>query len=114
MLVEVAAYAINRGELALIERRPDGWAPGQDVAGVVAVAAADGTGPARRARLEGFFIYRTGEETFGHDLAALAELVADGRLEPQIGSVRDWAGTSASLTALRGREVTGKLVLTRG
>jgi NADPH:quinone reductase-like Zn-dependent oxidoreductase len=279
VLVDVAAYGINRGELALIERRADGWAPGQDVAGVVVSAAADGTGPAvgtrvvgladwggwservavpahrvaalpgsvsfataaalpvagltalralrtggsllgkrvlitgasggvgtfavqlallagalvtahvsgpsrvpavrslgvrevltqiggdigpfdlvldgvggpvltasvRRlapggvataygvasgqrsdiafydfaagapgARLEGFFVYRTGEETFGHDLGALAELVADGRLKPQISTARDWAGTPAAIMALRGREVMGKLVLTRG
>jgi NADPH:quinone reductase len=277
VLVDVAAFAVNRGELALIERRAEGWAPGQDVAGIVAAAAADGTGPpagtrvvgladwggwseraavpahriaalpsavsfaaaaalpvagltalralrtggsllgkrvlvtgasggvgtfavqlaltagalvtahvsgpsrvplaralgagsvltqidaeagpfdlvldgvggqvltaavrrlapggvvtaygvasgqrsdiafydfaagAPGARLEGFFVYRTGEETFGDDLAALAQLVADGRLEPQIGTPRDWASTPAAVTALRDRKITGKVVLT--
>jgi NADPH:quinone reductase len=277
VLVEVAAYAINRGELSLIQQRPDGWTPGQDVAGTVAAAAADGTGPqagsrvvgiadwggwservpvpshriavlpdavtfasaaalpvagltalralrtggallgrrvlvtgasggvgtfavqlaraagalvtahvsgpgradavallgarevlteigpdagpfdlvvdgvggqvltaavrrlapgglataygmasgersdiafhdfavgAPGARLEGFFVYRTGEQTFGEDLALLAALVADGRLEPQVGTVRDWAQTAAAVTALRDRSATGKLVLT--
>src|SRR5712692_7731887 len=53
VLVEVAAYGINRGELSLIERRPDGWTPGQDVAGVVAAAAADGTGPQAGTRVVG-------------------------------------------------------------
>ncbi len=44
-LVEVAAAAINRGELRLLAARPRGWRPGQDVAGVVVRAAADGSGP---------------------------------------------------------------------
>src|SRR5438132_11293254 len=42
--VEVRAMAINRGELRLIAGRPDGWRPGQDIAGVVVQAAADGSG----------------------------------------------------------------------
>jgi NADPH2:quinone reductase len=278
VVVEVAAYAINRGELALLAQRPDGWRPGQDVAGVVRAAAADGSGPpvgsrvvgladgggwservavpshrvavlpdavsfaqaaalpvagltALRAlrtggpllggrvlvtgasggvgsfavqlarvagalvtahvsgpsraepvralgaaavvtaigrdsgpfdlvvdgvggsvltealrrlapggsltaygvasgqrsdiafydfaaaapggRLQGFFLYRSGEQTFGEDLAALAELVADGRLSPQLGVVRDWSETVAAVAALRARQVTGKVVLTR-
>ena len=35
VVVEVRAYAINHDEVNLIARRPDGWRPGQDVAGVV-------------------------------------------------------------------------------
>ena len=278
VLVEVAAYGINRGELSLIGQRTDGWAPGQDVAGVVAVAAADGSGPAagtrvvgmadgggwservpvpshrvaalpdgvsfgqaaalpvagltalrtlrtggpllgRRVlitgasggvgsfvvqlartagalvtaqvsgparaeavsglgaaevitdigpacgpfdlviegvggevlaaavrrlatggqvtaygvasgqrsdiafydfasgapggRLEGFFIYQSGEQTFGQDLALLAGLVADGSLRPQTGEPADWAKTAEAVDALRERRAAGKLVLTR-
>jgi NADPH:quinone reductase len=278
-VIEVAAYAINRGELALLSRRADGWTPGQDLAGVVVAAAADGTGPsagtrvvgladwggwservavpthriaplpetvtfpraaalpvagltalrtlrtggallgrrvlvtgasggvgsfavqlARAAgaivtahvsgpsrveqaralgadavitqigedsgpfhlvvdgvggsvlvdaihrlapgglataygvasgersqiaffdfnnaqpggRLEGFRVYLTGEETFGGDLATLAGMVADGRLDPQLGVVRDWSETVEALDALRSRQSTGKVVLTRG
>ncbi len=276
LVVEVAAYSINRGELSLIESRPDGWPPGQDVAGVVAATAADGTGPAvgtrvvgladqggwservaipshraaalpdsvafaeaaalpvagltalrglrtggsllcrrvlitgasggvgtfavqlartagamvtaqvsgqarvapvsalgasevitdigadvgpfhlvldgvggqilaaavRRlatggvataygvasgqrsdiafydfaegapgARVEGFFVYRTGEETFGEDLAGLALLVAEGKLIPQIGGPRGWGATPEVVLAMRRHEVTGKAVL---
>ncbi|KIZ15382.1 hypothetical protein [Streptomyces natalensis] len=40
------AYAVNHDELNLIARRPDGWRPGQDVAGLVVQTAADGSGPA--------------------------------------------------------------------
>ena len=277
-VIEVAAYAINRGELALLSRRPEGWTPGQDLSGVVAAAAADGTGPvagtrvagladqggwservavpthriaplpetvsfaqaaslpvagltalralrtggallgrrvlitgasggvgsfavqlARAAgatvtahvsgpsrveparalgadeviteigadsgpfdfaldgvggpvlvdalhrlgpgglltvygqasyqrseigfvdfsqaapggRLEGFFLYRTGEETFWQDLGALLGLIASGRLSPQLGVVRDWSETAAAVEALRSRQATGKVILTR-
>jgi len=44
-LLEVRAFGVNRGELRLIDSRPDGWRPGQDIAGVIARAAADGSGP---------------------------------------------------------------------
>jgi NADPH:quinone reductase len=53
VVVAVRAYAINRGELTLLERRPDGWRPGQDVAGELAdgtrvVALAEGGGWSER------------------------------------------------------------------
>ncbi len=44
-IVEVRAMSINRGELRLLAMRPEGWRPGQDIAGVVSHAAADGSGP---------------------------------------------------------------------
>ena len=43
-IVEVYAFSLNRGELSLLANRPEGWRPGQDVAGVI-VKAADGSGP---------------------------------------------------------------------
>jgi NADPH:quinone reductase-like Zn-dependent oxidoreductase len=53
VLVDVRAYAVNRGEINLLQQRADGWQPGQDVAGVVVRAAADGSGPAERTRVVG-------------------------------------------------------------
>jgi NADPH:quinone reductase len=44
-LVEVHAFSLNRGELRLMQIRPVGWRPGQDISGVVLQAAADGSGP---------------------------------------------------------------------
>jgi len=44
-LIRVAAVSVNRGELDLLAHRPAGWRPGQDVAGVIERAAADGSGP---------------------------------------------------------------------
>ena len=46
-VVEVHAFSLNRGELALLAFRPEGWRPGQDIAGVVVQPAADGSGPAK-------------------------------------------------------------------
>jgi NADPH2:quinone reductase len=50
-LVAVEAYSINRGETFLLERPRDGWRPGQDVAGRVERAAADGSGAPIGARV---------------------------------------------------------------
>jgi NADPH:quinone reductase len=69
-------------------------------------------GPPALGRLVGFFIYATGEETFGADLATLAGLVADGRLRVDRPDTRDWDETREALEDLRQRRVTGKVVLT--
>lgn len=53
LVLQVEAYAVNRGELFLLGQRPDGWQPGQDVAGTVMAAAADGSGPPEGARVVG-------------------------------------------------------------
>ena len=50
-LVAVKAFSLNRGELHAIERNGVGWIPGQDIAGVVLQAAADGSGPPAGSRV---------------------------------------------------------------
>jgi NADPH:quinone reductase-like Zn-dependent oxidoreductase len=50
-VVAVHAFSLNRGELRLFQVRPEGWRPGQDIAGVVLRAAADGSGPAAGTRI---------------------------------------------------------------
>ena len=50
-IVEVHAFSLNRGELALLAGRPQGWRPGQDVAGVIVQPAADGSGPDQGTRV---------------------------------------------------------------
>lgn len=50
-LVAVRAFSVNRGELALLAARTEDWRPGQDIAGVVTEAAADGSGPAPGTRV---------------------------------------------------------------
>lgn len=44
-IVAVQASSLNRGELILLGLRPEGWRPGQDIAGIVVTPAADGSGP---------------------------------------------------------------------
>jgi NADPH2:quinone reductase len=50
-VVEVHAFSLNRGELALLAGRPEGWRPSQDIAGVVVQPAVDGSGPAKGTRV---------------------------------------------------------------
>ena len=103
-LISVRAYSVNRGELGLVERRPDGWRPGQDLAGVVIAQAADGTGPG------------VGERVTGHaDGGSWSEIVIVpshrlGRL-PETTSFADAAGLpAAGLTALRALRVGGSIL----
>jgi NADPH2:quinone reductase len=53
VLIDVGAFSINRGELGSLSRQPAGWQPGQDIAGTVVRAAADGSGPAVGTRIVG-------------------------------------------------------------
>src|SRR5215831_19597164 len=50
-LVEVRAFSLNRGELRLMQTRPEGWRPGQDIGGVVLKQAADSSGPVAGTRV---------------------------------------------------------------
>jgi len=63
-------------------------------------------------RVLGFFVYAEGTATMGTELASLVALVADGRLNPRLGVVRDWEATNEVLDAMSARNVTGKAVLT--
>jgi NADPH2:quinone reductase len=67
---------------------------------------------APNAHVVGFF-HAAPHETKGEDLAILADLVAQERLVPRLGTVRGWEETPAVLQALRDRRVRGKAVLTR-
>jgi NADPH:quinone reductase len=112
LVVEVAAYAVNRGELSLLSQRSDGWTPGQDVAGVVAAAAADGSGPPVGTRVVGLADQGGWSERVAvptHRVAPLPEAVAF----PQAAAL-----PVAGLTALRalrtGAPLLGRRVLVTG
>jgi NADPH2:quinone reductase len=111
-LVAVHAFSLNRGELRLFQVRPEGWRPGQDIAGVVVRAAADGTGSAAGTRVVALT-----------DQAGWAERAAvpSHRMAPLADNVSFAAAAAlpvAGLTALRtlrhGAPLLGKRVLITG
>src|SRR4051812_18182956 len=111
-LVAVRAFAVNRGELALLAARTEDWRPGQDVAGVGIEPAADGTGPAPGTRVAAQV-----------EQAGWAERVPvpTGRLAvlPEPVSIEQGASLPlAGLTALRvlrlGGDLLGRRVLITG
>src|SRR5262245_37760071 len=73
-LVRVAAISLNRGETRRAMEAADGWCPGWDLAGVVAQAAADGSGPRAGARVVGFLRSGAWAESVVVPTNALAEL----------------------------------------
>ncbi len=111
-LVAVHAFSLNRGELRLFQVRPEGWRPGQDIAGVVLRAASDGSGPAAGARI----VALTDQAGWAERAAVPAH-----RMAPIADNVSFAAAASlpvAGLTALRalrhGAPLLGKRVLVTG
>ena len=108
-VVEVHAYAINHDEVNLIARRPDGWRPGQDVAGVVVRTAADGSGPAEGTRVVCYLDWEGWAERVLVPVRRLA--VLDDRVSFEQAAALPIAGVTA-LRALRvGGAVLGRDVL---
>ena len=65
-----------------------------------------------RARVQAFFIYTTGTDTFGRDIGYLARLMGEKKLVAPIGLEASWNELDTALNALRDRRVNGKAVLT--
>lgn len=111
-LLEVRAFGVNRGELRLIATRADGWRPGQDIAGVVAREAADGSGPRQGTRVVACVDQAGWAELAAAPVARLAAL-PDG-----VGFEAAATLPVAGLTALRalrlGGLILGKRVLITG
>ncbi|HKA09861.1 MAG TPA: zinc-binding dehydrogenase [Candidatus Dormibacteraeota bacterium] len=111
LVLEVRSASLNRGELSLLAARP-GWGPGQDVAGVVLEAAADGSGPPEGARA----VAVVDQAGWADRVAAPTSRVArlpDG-VEFGAGATLGVAGLTA-LRALRlGGDLLGRDVLVTG
>jgi NADPH2:quinone reductase len=111
-LVTVRAFAVNRGELTLVQRRGDGWQPGQDVAGEVVQAAADGTGPQAGERVAGLAEWHGWAEQAvvpSHRLAVVPEGV-----DLALAAALPMAGTTAANLVREGGPLLGARVLITG
>lgn len=102
-LIAVAASSVNRGELGLIGVRDEGWAPGQDVAGTVLRAAADGSGPAAGSRVVGL----AEQGAWSEQVAVRASRLAV--VPPEIPLDTAAALPMAGLTALRTLRLLGSV-----
>lgn len=110
-LIEVRAYAVSRGETSLLQMRPNGFRPGQEVAGIVVKAAADGSGPQVGAHVVGL--------TEGQGWSELATVPA-----LQLGVIPSDVGFDRALTMISGvmayralcerGELRGRCVLVTG
>ena len=104
VLVQVEAFSINRGELGLFATRPEGWRPGQDVAGRVLVPALDGSGPHAGARVVAMVDFGGWAQRVAVPVERLAPL-------PDAVSAERAAGFGvAGLTALRALRRGGGLL----
>jgi NADPH2:quinone reductase len=110
-LIAVRAFGVNRGELRLVAGR-DGWVPGQDIAGVVERAAADGSGPAagmRVAALADWHGWAQYAAVPTHRIAPLPEAVGF-----TAAAALPMAGTTALNAIRRGGSLLGRRVLVTG
>lgn len=111
-IVGVKAVSVNRGELRLLRARPEGWRPGQDVAGVVLQPAADGSGPRQGDRVVAW----PEQEGWAEQVAVPTTHLA--RLDDAVGFTEAATLPVAGVTALRllrlGGDLGGKKVLVTG
>ncbi|HEX2911810.1 MAG TPA: zinc-binding dehydrogenase [Chloroflexia bacterium] len=103
-LVKVEAISLNRGEVRRAGMSEAGWRPGWDLAGTVLEAAADGTGPAKGARVVGF----KGEGAWAEVVAVPTHSLAE--LPDNVSFAQAATLPVAGLTALYSLEMGGLLL----
>ncbi len=102
-VVRVLASSINRGETRLVRDRPQGWAPGQDVVGTIAIPASVG-GPTLGARVIGLAEGGAWSEFVAVPIERLTSIPDD--LDESVAATLPVAG----LTALRSIRALGDLL----
>ena len=112
MLVEVKAFSINPGELKLVEMRPNGWRPGQDIAGVVIKTAADGSGPPVGSRIAARLDWEGWAERVPVPVQRAARCADDVSFEQ--AATLPVAGLTALRALWQGGAVLGRRVLVTG
>src|SRR5689334_7579701 len=111
-LVAVRAFSLNRGELRLFTVRPEGWRPGQDIAGVVLRAAADGSSPPAGSRIVALCDWHGWAERAavpGHRIAPVGDNVSFAA-----AAALPVAGLTALRTLRHGAALLGKRVVIPG
>ena len=111
-LVEVRAFSLNRGELRLLQIRPEGWRAGQDVSGVVVQAAADGSSPEAGARVVALTDNAAWAQYVAVPAHRMAVLPDNVRFED--AAALPVAGLTALRTLRHGAPLLGKRVLITG
>jgi NADPH2:quinone reductase len=111
-LVAVHAFSLNRGELTLLRIRPAGWRPGQDVAGIVLEAAADGSGPKPGTRVVALLDWHGWAERAAVPVSRVAVLPDDVSFTQ--AAALPVAGITALRTLRHGAPLLGKRVLITG
>lgn len=111
-LVAVSASTVNRGELGLIGMRDEGWAPGQDVAGTVLEAAADGSGPKAGSRVIGLAEQGAWSQQVAVRASRLA--VVPQKVPLETAAALPMAGLTALRTLRLLGNITGRRVLITG
>jgi NADPH:quinone reductase len=111
-LVAVEAFSINPGELRLFAGRPEGWRPGQDIAGRVLAPAADGSGPAAGTRVVAMVDFGGWAQRVAVPVERLARLPDSVEAERAAGF--GVAGLTALRALRRGDGLLGARVLVTG
>jgi NADPH:quinone reductase-like Zn-dependent oxidoreductase len=111
-VVDVRAFSVNYGETILIRERPDGWRPGQDVAGIVVRRAADGSGPTEGTRVAAYLDWEGWAERVPAPTRAVAAL--NDRVALEEAATLPVAGLTALRALREGGAVLGRNVLVTG